>query len=114
PDRAGIGVQPPELGELVPLEPSRHEVRLDVPAHETRLEDLVSGWNRRVRREDRRGAHRFEVEPLAEPLEREEGGMALVHVEDGRVETERAQGTHAADAEHELLAEPVLAVAAVE
>jgi hypothetical protein len=58
--------------------------------------------------------HRFEVEPLAEPLEHEEGRMTFVHVEHGRVETERAERADAADAEHELLAEPVLAVAAVE
>ena len=40
--------------------------------------------------------------------------MALVHVEDGRLEAERAQRADAADAEDELLPEPVLAVAAVE
>ena len=40
--------------------------------------------------------------------------MALVQVEDRRLEAEPAEHAHAADAEHELLAEPVLAVAAVE
>ena len=50
----------------------------------------------------------------AQPLEREEGGVALVDVEDGRHDAERGQGARPADAEHELLPEPVLAVAPVE
>ena len=40
--------------------------------------------------------------------------MALVDVEDGRLEPECREGAHAADAEQQLLADPVLAVAAVE
>ena len=40
--------------------------------------------------------------------------MPLVHVEHRRLEAERAQRAHAADAEHELLPQPVRAVAAVE
>ena len=48
------------------------------------------------------------------PLEAEEGGVALVHVEHRRLEPERAERPRAADAEHDLLADPVLAVAAVQ
>ena len=51
---------------------------------------------------------------LAQPLELEERRVALVHVEDRRRQAEAAQDAHAADAEHELLAQPVPAVAAVE
>ena len=40
--------------------------------------------------------------------------MALVHVEHGRFDPERRQGADTADAEQELLAHPVLAVAAVQ
>ena len=49
------------------------------------------------------------LDELAQPLELEERRVALVHVEDRRLEAERAQRAHAADAEHELLAEPVRA-----
>jgi hypothetical protein len=65
-----------------------------------------------MRREHRRFAQLLErlvraealvLDELAQPLELEEGGMALVHVEDARRETEPAQDAHAADAEHELL-----------
>ena len=54
------------------------------------------------------------VGELAEPLELQERGMPFVHVEDRRLDPERAQRAHAADAEHELLVDPVLAVAAVQ
>ncbi len=40
--------------------------------------------------------------------------MALVHVEDGRLETERCERAYAADPEEKLLPDPVLAVARVE
>ena len=51
---------------------------------------------------------------LADPLEAEEAGVALVGVEDVGLQAERAQGAHAADAEHDLLAQAVVLVAAVE
>ena len=50
----------------------------------------------------------------ADALDREEGGVALVHVEDVRVDAERLERAHAADAEQQLLADAVLAVAGVE
>ncbi len=76
-----------------------------------------------MRREHRRRAQPLQrrvarevpvLDELAQPLELQERRVALVHVEDGRVEPEPAEHAHAADAEHELLPEPVLAVAAVE
>ena len=40
--------------------------------------------------------------------------MAFVHVEDGRLEAQRLQGAQAADAQHDLLADARVDVAAVE
>ena len=51
---------------------------------------------------------------VADPLEAEEPGVALVGVEHRGVDAERLEGPHPADAEEDLLAEPVLGVAAVE
>ncbi len=51
---------------------------------------------------------------LADPLEGEEPGVALVEVEHLRVDTEGAQCPHAADAEDDLLAQAMVGVAAVE
>ena len=44
------------------------------------------------------------LDELAQPLELEERGVPLVHVEDRRLDAERAQRPDAAEAEHELLA----------
>ena len=59
------------------------------------------------------------VEPLlldqqADPLDAEEPGVALVGVEHLRVGADGGERLQAADAEQDLLAQPVLAVAAVE
>jgi hypothetical protein len=76
-----------------------------------------------VRREDGRAPHGLEClverrvlvfDQNAHSLECGEGGVALVQVEDGRPEAERRERADAADAEHELLPDTRLAVAAVE
>ncbi len=54
------------------------------------------------------------ADQLAHPLQPEEAGVALVGVEDLRVEPEGLQRPHPADAEQDLLADAVLGVAAVE
>ena len=54
------------------------------------------------------------VDPLADSFEPEESGVALVGVEHLRMDVECAQGAHASDAQDDLLAQPVLLVAAVE
>ena len=54
------------------------------------------------------------ADELADPLEAEEAGVALVGVEHLGLEAEGAQRPHPADAEHDLLAQPVVLVAAVE
>ena len=51
---------------------------------------------------------------LADALEAEEAGVALVGVEHLAVDAEGVEGADAADAEEDLLAEPVLGLAAVE
>ena len=130
PEREGRETEPRFLGctlpssrELVPREAAALGERLEVPAGELAVEHLVPGRDGRVRREDRRRAQPLErlvlvdalvLDELAQPLELEEGRMAFVEVEDGRVEPELAQHADTAHAEHDLLAQPVLAVAAVE
>src|SRR5437660_5287122 len=47
------------------------------------------------------------------PLEAEKGGVAFVHVENVRLDPERAQGVDAADTEHDLLSHSHFEVAAV-
>ncbi len=109
--------------ELVPRVSAALDERLEVPAHELGIEHFVAGRNGRVRGEDRRCAQALErgvtvesffLDELAQSLELEERRVALVHVEHRRLEPERAQHADAADAEHELLAQPVLPVAAVQ
>ena len=77
----------------------------------------------RVGGEHAAGAHRLDGlgerrgpcdDQLADPFERQEPGVALVGVEHLGFETERAQHPDATDAEHDLLAQPVLGVAAVQ
>ncbi len=51
---------------------------------------------------------------LADALEPEEAGVALVGVEHLGLDAERFEGAHAADAEQDLLLQPVLGVAAVQ
>ena len=51
---------------------------------------------------------------LADPLEAEEPGVALVGVEHVGFDAERPQRPHPTDAEHDLLAQPMVLVAAVE
>ena len=76
-----------------------------------------------MRGEDRGGAQPLErlvrrqallLHELAHALELEERGVALVQVEDCRLEPEPAQHPDAADTEQDLLPQPVRPVAAVE
>ena len=86
------------------------------------VELLVPGRDGRVRREDRRPAQVLERlgrlhalrGQLAQPFDLKEGRVALVQVEDVRLDPERRERADAADAEQQLLADPVLAIAAVE
>ena len=51
---------------------------------------------------------------LADAFQGHERGVSLVHVADRRLDAHRHQGLEAADAQQDLLADPQLAVAAVE
>ena len=96
--------------------------RHDVAADQRGAEDLVAGGDGRVGGEDGGGldvrdrvvGRHAVLDERADALDREEGGVALVHVEDVRVDAERLERTDAADAEQQLLADAVLAVAGVE
>ena len=65
-----------------------------------------------LHRRERLGQAVAHPHALAGPLEGEEGHVALVHVPDRGVDPERAQGAHAADPVHDLLAQAHLAPAA--
>src|SRR4029079_15669958 len=89
---------------------------------EVERERIVARGHRSVRREDRRLADLGErlveapsaIDLLADPLQDDDPGVALVEVIHGRIRSERSKGAHAADAEHDLLLDAHLAVAAIE
>ncbi len=96
--------------------------RREVTAHHLVRKDVVTGRDRRVGREDRRGGHDLErgleidsvAHAFAQPLQHEKGRMSFVDVPDRGVQAQRAQRAHAADAEHDLLRNAHLAVPAIE
>ena len=77
-------------------------------------EDVMPRRHRRMRREDRRRRDCLERgaegmaprDALAHPLEHHQGRVPLVHVPDARLQPERADRAHAADAEDDFLAQP--------
>ncbi len=119
---AGLVAETSELEQRLPVEAGGLGQLADVAHDEVLVELLVTGRDGRVRREDRRPAHMLEgvcrLHPLrrelAQPFDLQEGRVALVQVEDVRLDPERRERADTADAEQELLADPVLAVAAVE
>ena len=74
---------------------------------------MVNTLSRRTRRHAS-SSGRPGADVLAGALGEQERGVALVEVPDRRVQPERADGAHAADAEDELLVEPHLAAADVQ
>ena len=94
----------------------------EIFAHHFARERIVARRHRRVGGEniggrcDLKGGVKIELllrdEP-PNPLEAEKGGVAFVHVEDVRLDPERAQGVDAADAEHDLLSHSHFEIAAV-
>ncbi len=90
---------------------------------EPRLEPVVPGGDRSVRREhrSRRGDLPDVLEGLSVALHERSGelecretAVALVQMDDSRPDTHRVQGAHPAHAENELLPDADLPVAAVE
>ena len=94
----------------------------EVAVHLLRREMVVARGHRRVRREDRVRRHglerAFQVEALAHQrahaLEHEERRVPLVDVPRGGLDAHRRQRARAAHAEHDLLLDARVAVAAVE
>ena len=111
-----------EREELLPAQAGLLGERADIPGDELLVEDLVPGGHRCVRGEDRRAAdvleRRRRLHPvgdeLAHSLDLQKCRVALVEMEDRRLDPECGERSHAADAEQQLLTDPVLAVAAVE
>ena len=85
-------------------------------------EGVVAGGDRRVRGEHAAGGDRFERrverqtarQVLAQQLEDQERRVPFVQMPHGRLQAERAQRAHAADAEDHLLADARRFIAAVE
>ncbi len=129
--RSANGVRPkpcswparaPELEQRLDADARRLGELAGVALDELLGEHLVAGRDRRVGREDRRRPDLLErlgdrhppLDERAHALEHEEGRVALVEVEHGRPDAQRFERADAADAEQQLLADPVLAVAAVQ
>ena len=101
-----------QLGPVAPEELLHHRQR----------EGVVAGRHRRVGRKDALLLHVAHglVEghalghQLTAELQHEEGRVALVHVPDIRLVAKAPQGAHTADAQHQLLRDAHLLVAAVE
>ena len=108
----------PEFAPEREYPPLRHvqgaEIGAEEVPHLTVVENVVARGHGRVRGENRRGSDRLERRPegmspcdaFAHALEDHEGRMTLVDVPDARLQPEHADRPHAADAEHDLLAEP--------
>ncbi len=115
-----VGVGLAEVDELLPGDAQHVGIVRHVLADHRLGEGVVARGHRRVGREERRRADDFErfgerqflvVHHLADALDADECGMALVAVEHLVLDAQRAD---AADAEQDLLLEAVLPVAAVE
>ena len=112
----------PSASKLVERDAALLGERAEVPLEQIAREPVDAGGHRCVRGEHAARPHRLDrlvegepvADPLTDPFEPEEAGVALVGVEHLRVDVEGPQRPHAADAEHDLLPETVLFVAAVE
>jgi hypothetical protein len=119
---AGLAGHARQVEEALALQVQLRPVRGEVLADHLLGEHVVAGLDGRVRGEHGalgdlgpRGVQRLAPRDLlAQQLEEQEGGVALVGVEDRGVHAERAQHAHAADAQDDLLAQAHGAVAAVE
>src|SRR5688572_32124240 len=90
--------------------------------HHGKGKRVMAGSNRRVRREDRRGAYLLDrilvfhpgKHELTDALEHHEGSVAFVGVERRGLNAEGPEDTHAANTEDDLLADAMFLVATVE
>ena len=112
----------PKLDELLEVDPDLRRVIAEVFPHQLQRESVVARRHRRVRGEDiarrdhlQRGV---EIELVllhlaADQLQREKRRVPFIHVVDRRLDAHRVQRMDAADAEHDLLLDPHLVIAAV-
>ncbi len=116
-------VAPAEGHELLEIDADFGAVLGEVVVHHAGIEQIDAGGYGSMGGEDVAGAGSFqglvEVEAVvahveADLFQRQEGGVAFVHVEDGGLEAHGLQGAHAADAEDDFLADAGVDVAAVE
>jgi len=98
----------PQREEVVAGEADLAEVCPEVLVHERGREDVEARGDRGV------GGEALVLHQDAHALEPDERRVALVHVAHHGVEAERVQGAQAAHSQHDLLADAVLLVAAVE
>ena len=120
---AVFAVLAPQREEAVPRQADPLLGVAEVGPDQVLAEAVVTRRHRRVRREQRGlrdvGPRRLEGQPLAaheqrRALERQERRVPLVHVVARRTQVHGAQQAHAAAAQHDLLLDPHLALAAVE
>ena len=116
-------VLPAQAEEVVPVDLELRQIAGEVVLDELRGEHVIARRHRRVRGEASAGGDGFagggEIEPVLvhhdpnafQPAER---GVPLVHVAHGRRLAQRPQGPDAADAQHHLLADAHVVIAAVE
>src|SRR2546428_4300394 len=117
------GGVPAEVLEAMEGEaPLRHIGAEEVP-HQAGVEVVAARRDRRVSGEDDARAgdeprlfegHLTRSPELPDPLDCAEEAVSLVEMKHARVETERAQDTNAADAEHDLLAQATVRFGHVE
>ena len=117
-----LGIEPSHAQKVLEGHTQRFEVRGEVLLEEVRMEEVEPGGDGGVGREDVTADHalagRFQVaaELLAELLQALQGekcGVPFVHVADRRLDSQRFERAHAADAEDDLLTDAHGLVAAV-
>ena len=111
-----------EREELVAVAVHRSPAAGEVLLDQMERKRVVAGRHRRVRREDGRAPHFGERvfpglarrEEVAHALQHDERRVAFVQVPHGRLQAERAQREHAAEAEHDFLLQARVLAAAVQ
>src|SRR5581483_6671358 len=112
----------PELQKGLAAEAEPRPVAFEILVHQRGRKDIVTGRHRSMRGEDsllpdapdRLLGGDAALHLLAQQLEREEGGVSLVRMPDGRPQSERARDAYAADAQENFLAQPSFLIAAIE
>ena len=118
-----VGTDAPQAHEFFARQPERLPERLEVLVHQAGRKAIVAGIDRRVRGEDRAlgdflrarlevGSGRLHAQTCG--LERREGAVAFVEVQDAPIDAGGTQRANAAHTEQELLANADALIAEVE